>query len=134
MRACGAPPPILRSSPPLKAQRSACPIHSPSQGWSSCKHPSIRRAESLRHVVAPDLDLKRRSSGLLPEHHHCEDLGAPAQQGALTEVPELPTAIDAQSTARWTEALLAGQRPLPAPLLRQVQVLQALRQARHKGA
>ena len=50
MRACGAPPPILRSSPPLKAQRSACPIHSPIQVGSSGKHPWTRRAEGRRRV------------------------------------------------------------------------------------
>ena len=46
--AAGALPPILRSSPPLKAQRSACPIHSPKQGWSSGQHLSIRRTAPSR--------------------------------------------------------------------------------------
>jgi len=39
--------------------------------------------------------------------------------------PELPQAIDAASTARWTREVLAGSRPAPATLLRQVDRLSA---------
>jgi anthranilate phosphoribosyltransferase len=50
-----------------------------------------------------------------------------AQVGALIKLPELPTDIDAASTARYTEAVLKGDLPVPAPLTAQVQaVLKAL--------
>ena len=50
------------------------------------------------------------------------------QTGSLVKLPELPTDIDADSTARYTHAVLQGALPLPAPLAAQVQaVLKALR-------
>jgi anthranilate phosphoribosyltransferase len=50
-----------------------------------------------------------------------------AQTGPLTQLPELPAQIDALTTARYTQAVLDGQLPIPAPLARQVQaVLHAL--------
>jgi anthranilate phosphoribosyltransferase len=50
-----------------------------------------------------------------------------SQTGPLTQLPELPSAIDAITTARYTQAVLDGQLPVPSPLARQVQaVLQAL--------
>ena len=42
-----------------------------------------------------------------------------AQGGSLVALPELP-AIDAASTAAWIGAVLAGERPLPEPIARQV--------------
>ena len=42
------------------------------------------------------------------------------QSGALESVPGLP-APDAQSTAIWIQAVLAGQEPIPAPIARQVE-------------
>ena len=44
-----------------------------------------------------------------------------AQAGSLIKLPELPTDIDATSTARYTEAVLTGKLPIPAPLNAQVQ-------------
>ena len=50
-----------------------------------------------------------------------------AQAGSLIKLPELPTDIDATSTARYTQAVLQGELPVPAPLAAQVQaVLKAL--------
>ena len=50
-----------------------------------------------------------------------------AQTGSLVKLPELPTDIDAASTARYTQAVLSGELPIPAPLHTQVQaVLKAL--------
>ena len=50
-----------------------------------------------------------------------------AQTGPLTQLPDLPTQIDAATTARYTHAVLAGALPVPKPLTQQVQaVLQAL--------
>jgi anthranilate phosphoribosyltransferase len=49
------------------------------------------------------------------------------QAGSLIKLPELPTDIDADSTARYTQAVLHGELPVPAPLAAQVQaVLRAL--------
>jgi len=49
------------------------------------------------------------------------------QTGSLIKLPELPTDIDAVTTARYTQAVLSGELPVPAPLTRQVQaVLKAL--------
>lgn len=49
------------------------------------------------------------------------------QAGSLIKLPELPTDIDADSTARYTKAVLNGELPVPAPLAAQVQaVLKAL--------
>ena len=44
-----------------------------------------------------------------------------AQAGSLIKLPELPTNIDAASTARYTQAVLNGELPVPAPLTAQVQ-------------
>jgi hypothetical protein len=52
---------------------------------------------------------------------------AEAQAGSLLKLPELPTHIDADSTARYIQHVLDGQLPMPAPIARQVQAaLQAL--------
>ena len=49
------------------------------------------------------------------------------QPGSLTKLPELPTEIDAASTARYTQAVLNDKLPVPAPLTAQVQaVMKAL--------
>ncbi len=49
------------------------------------------------------------------------------QRGTLTELPSLPAAIDAASTAAYTRDVLAGRLPVPASL--QVQVEHILRLA-----
>ena len=50
-----------------------------------------------------------------------------AQSGSLKQLPELPTQIDAHTTASYTQAVLNGTLPVPAPIAQQVQVaLQAL--------
>jgi len=53
----------------------------------------------------------------------------PAQTGPLRDLPALPDAHDAPATARWIQSVLAGERPVPAQIERQVDaVLQALQQ------
>ena len=47
----------------------------------------------------------------------------PAQAGSLIKLPELPTDIDAAITARYTEGVLKGELPVPAPLAAQVQAV-----------
>jgi hypothetical protein len=46
-----------------------------------------------------------------------------AQAGSLIKLPELPTDIDAGSTANYIQAVLAGKLPIPAPLNTQVQAV-----------
>jgi anthranilate phosphoribosyltransferase len=48
------------------------------------------------------------------------DLSMDAQAGVLTELPELPQGFDAATTARHIQAVVDGDKPAPAPLLRQV--------------
>ncbi len=53
-------------------------------------------------------------------------LSVDAQGGSLASLPELPSAIDAGTTARYVEAVMAGAKPLPAPIETQVAALRAL--------
>ncbi|MEX8494515.1 DNA-binding protein YbiB [Sphaerotilus sp.] len=50
-------------------------------------------------------------------------LSVAPQEGVLVELPVLPAAIDAETTAAHIRAMLAGQVPVPAPIARQVQCL-----------
>jgi hypothetical protein len=47
------------------------------------------------------------------------ELSLAAQEGVLTELPLLPRAIDAASTAVYVQEVLSGMRPAPPPLARQ---------------
>ncbi|MFE1572484.1 DNA-binding protein YbiB [Comamonas odontotermitis] len=58
-------------------------------------------------------------------HGHHQLLQARAA-GTDSEVPGLPDSIDADSTARYTEAVLAGRLPVPAALAQQVQHIRSL--------
>ncbi|MEK8030503.1 DNA-binding protein YbiB [Ideonella sp. DXS29W] len=51
--------------------------------------------------------------------------------GSLAKLPDLPTEIDAATTARTIQAMLEGHQPVPEPITRQVQSLLALRQRLH---
>ncbi len=51
------------------------------------------------------------------------DLSVPAQEGVLTELPLLPRSIDAATTAVYIQSVVSGEKPAPAPLTRQVDVL-----------
>jgi anthranilate phosphoribosyltransferase len=53
-------------------------------------------------------------------------LSIEAQGGSLTVLPELPPTTDAEATARYIEAVLAGAKPLPPPIATQVEALRAL--------
>lgn len=50
-------------------------------------------------------------------------LGCPAQDGVLTELPELPREIDAATVARYIQAVLGGAQAAPQPLDRQAGLL-----------
>jgi anthranilate phosphoribosyltransferase len=58
-----------------------------------------------------------------------EDLSRGAHGGTLQQVPELPKDITAESTAQLIRSVLAGDTPLPEPILQQVQCLLTLRAA-----
>jgi anthranilate phosphoribosyltransferase len=53
------------------------------------------------------------------------ELSAPAQEGVLSEMPLLPRATDAASTAVYVQEVISGTRPAPAPLARQVALVVA---------
>lgn len=54
------------------------------------------------------------------------DLSMEAQAGVLTALPELPQGFDAATTARYIQAVVSGEKPAPAPLLRQVDCIRRL--------
>ena len=55
------------------------------------------------------------------------DLSCPAQEGVLSDLPLLPRQIDAATVAVYVQAVAAGEKPGPAPLDKQVDlILQAL--------
>jgi anthranilate phosphoribosyltransferase len=51
------------------------------------------------------------------------DLSITAQDGVLTELPVLPRAIDAATTALYIQSVVSGEKPAPAPLLQQAHCL-----------
>lgn len=51
------------------------------------------------------------------------ELSQPAQEGVLAELPWLPRATDAASTAVYVQEVLSGMRPLPTPLARQAALI-----------
>jgi anthranilate phosphoribosyltransferase len=50
---------------------------------------------------------------------HRPDLSLGAQEGVLTELPVLPRAFDAATTAVYIQAVISGEKPAPQPLLQQ---------------
>ena len=55
----------------------------------------------------------------------CAAGSSPAFEGVVTQLPLLPGAIDAATTALYIQAVLGGERPAPAPVARQVQLVLA---------
>jgi anthranilate phosphoribosyltransferase len=49
-----------------------------------------------------------------------------AQDGVVSDMPLLPTERDAASTALYVQSLLAGERPMPAPVAQQIGAVLAL--------
>lgn len=50
----------------------------------------------------------------------CAAASCPAQEGALSDMPLLPAERDASSTALFVQSLLAGEKPMPAPIAEQI--------------
>lgn len=81
---------------------------------------SGQRALVLRGTEGePFANPKRR-----PELCYCADGHAQmlfeAETGSLKSLPELPATIDAVSCARWINQVLAGERPIPQPIVDQL--------------
>ncbi len=55
----------------------------------------------------------------------CADCSVPAQDGVVSELPLLPREHDASTTALYIQSVLSGEKPAPAPVARQVQLIQA---------
>ena len=53
------------------------------------------------------------------------DCSLPAQEGTLTELPLLPAATDAASTAVYVQEVLSGMRPVPTPVATQAALIVA---------
>ncbi len=51
------------------------------------------------------------------------DLARAAHEGVLTELPVLPRAIDAATTAVYIQAVVSGEKPAPGPVSSQVECL-----------
>ena len=56
--------------------------------------------------------------GFIRGHHVALELG---QKGTLTDLPDLPRDIDAQSTAGYIRDVLAERRPIPLSMAQQVE-------------
>ena len=55
------------------------------------------------------------------------------KQEPVDELPPLPAAIDAKTTAHWISGVLANRQPVPEPIAEQVkQCLNVARQLRHQ--
>ncbi|MDE2592754.1 MAG: DNA-binding protein YbiB [Burkholderiales bacterium] len=55
--------------------------------------------------------------------HKRADLSRTPQEGVLVDLPDLPTEIDAQTTADYIRDVIRGQHPLPASIATQVDCL-----------
>ncbi len=55
------------------------------------------------------------------------------QAGSLTTLPELPTAIDAATTAAYIQSVLQGHSPVPAPIAEQVAHILQLHRSLHRA-
>ena len=51
------------------------------------------------------------------------DLAVSAQEGVLRELPVLPRAFDASTTALYIQSVLSGEKPVPGPLAQQMDCL-----------
>lgn len=75
-------------------------------------------SRGLEGEVAADPRRHPRYDGFIAGRHQ---LLAEQQSGTASEVPGLPSAIDVDTTARYTQAVLAGEQPVPPALTQQVE-------------
>ena len=79
---------------------------------------NVLMSRGLEGEVAADPRRHPRYDGFIAGRHQ---LLAEQQSGTASEVPGLPSAIDVDTTARYTQAVLAGELPVPPALTRQVE-------------
>ncbi len=72
-------------------------------------------SRGLEGEVAADPRRTPRYDAFVRGAHHVWD---EQQPGTASEVPGLPADIDVDTTARYTQQVLAGELPVPAPLSR----------------
>lgn len=115
------------------------PVAGPALLVSSYTHPeyAVSMADTLALTGAHALLLRGTEGEVVADARRQPQMDAfahgvrtplvAAQSGSLAQLPELPSVIDAASTARYTQAVLDGVLPVPAPIAEQVQaVMQAL--------
>jgi len=83
-------------------------------------------SRGLEGEVAADPRRTPRYDGYVHGHHR---LLAEQQPGTAAAVPGLPEAIDVDSTARYTRAVLEGSLPVPAAIAEQVHYIARLARA-----
>ncbi|WP_280150691.1 DNA-binding protein YbiB [Piscinibacter sp. XHJ-5] len=59
------------------------------------------------------------------------DLSLAAKEGVLTELPVLPRAFDAATTALYIQSVVSGEKPAPAPLVQQADCIRRALAAWH---
>lgn len=108
------------------------PVDGPALLVSSYTHPeyAISMADTLALVQANALLLRGTEGEAVADPRRTPKMQAfvrgqatelqAHQGGTLTELPVLPTAIDADSTAAYIAEVLANKRPLPTPIAQQV--------------
>ncbi|MEG0922583.1 MAG: DNA-binding protein YbiB [Comamonas sp.] len=80
-------------------------------------------SRGLEGEVCADPRRTPQYDGFLRGHYQ---LLAPREAGTQSQIPGLPEAIDADTTARYTQAVLDGALPVPDALTQQVQHIHAL--------
>lgn len=110
----------------------ADPFHGQSVRINSVTHPeymgkssaflkaSDARAILLRGTEGEVYANPKRCPQMLYFNAGEERVLVPAEQGTIPEVPDLPGAMDAVTTAAWIRQALAGEVPVPSPIKQQV--------------
>ncbi len=109
------------------------PVDGPALIVSSYTHPeyAISMAETFALVQAHALLIRGTEGEAVADPRRTPKMQAfvagramdlqAYQAGPLTDLPELPSAIDAASTAAYIETVIAGTQPVPAPIAQQVE-------------
>ncbi len=126
-------PPAQRSVPSSPAQRSLRVVNHthPEYGESLAQFLAETGADALlllRGTEGEPVADARRTPGMAAfvAGQRVEALCVPAQGGVLAHLPDLPSAIDAASTAAFITAVLRDPSRVPVPLQAQVRAITAL--------
>ena len=122
---------LLALAPPQRALRVVNHTH-PEYGESLAQFLADTQADALllRGTEGEPVADARRTPRMTAfvAGQPVESLGVPAQEGVLARLPQLPSVIDAASTAAFIEATLFDPTLLPRPLQIQVDAIRALAQ------